>query len=154
MWKMWQARQSMKRLRAPWGVFLALMMIWAAACCAPFQGALALELSTESMACHKPATTASTHAHPSSHSAPHQDCQCLHPHKQSPAFVSQDLLGSLQQLSQQWTFTPLGCCHQATMVQNRWTQIVRVPRPPPDSSVVWQALARPPVFYSSTVLLI
>lgn len=150
MRNMWQFCRALKRLQAPLGLFLALMMIWAAACCAPFQGVLAHGAPSAAVAnCHEQAA-----AHSPSQPESHQNCQCLHPHKQSPAIDGQGLLGAVQQISGQWHPFDWGGMASQAMTQQPWRQALRLPRPPPDSSGLWQRLARPPVFYSSTVLLI
>ncbi len=143
-----RTRRVFKRLQAPGGLLLALMIIWSAACCTPFQTARVHMPSAEVASCH--AQTAPSHN--LSHADAHHDCQCLHPHKQNPAWGGQVFEKNLQAISTQSQSVCLDTLFHSTGLPG--AQTLSTPRPPPDSSVVWQALARPPVFYSSTVLLI
>lgn len=147
---MWRFCRAFKRVQSPLGLFLALMIIWASACCAPFQGAFAHEAPpVAGEHCH-----AQGKAHSTPQPEPHQNCQCLHPHKQTPAFDGQDPLGAVQQISGQWQCLDRGFILSQVSLKQPWRQALHTPRPPPASSGLWQRLASPPVFYTSTVLLI
>lgn len=143
-----RTRQVFKRLQAPGGLLLALMIIWAAACCTPFQTARVHMPSAEMASCHPQAAP----SHDLSHADAHHDCQCLHPHKQNPVRDGQGVGENLQAISAQSQSVCRDTLFHSTGLPG--AQTLYTPRPPPDSSGLWQRLASPPVFYTSTVLLI
>lgn len=151
--KIWPFSRNLSVLKAPTGLALALIFVWAAFCCAPIQKALAHEVPTQTLSCHENTADHSA-VQVLSQASSHQDCPCFHPHKQSPGTEVQNLLGSVQALSIQWTHLPVFADSHFRASQDALIPSVQVPRPPPLASKVWHLLAAPPVFYTSTLLLI